>query len=135
MARIGFFQALVDGQMSWGEARAINATSDQAEAALEQGAMLGSAIGQMQGRLAAQQREIRTLKALVGVLAGVLRDTGVVDGDVLDYRLEAALEEAAEAATAPAMVTCPGCGREVPQSQTVVTAIGTVCDRCHATGG
>jgi hypothetical protein len=132
MARIGFFQALFDDQMSWGEAAAINQATGRADAAMEQGNMLGSTIGALQGRVNAQAREIKTLRSLIGVLAGVLRDTGVVDADVLDYRLEAALEEAAEAAAAPAQVTCLRCGKQFPQQQTTLTEMGTMCDRCAA---
>ena len=128
MARVGFFQMLLDDDMSWGEMAAINSAHDQAQAALDQGAMIGASVGMLQQRLAAQAKEIRTLKALVGVLAGVLRDTGVVDGDILDYRLEAALEEAAEEKVE--VVTCLQCGRQVPKNRTTITGAGLVCDAC-----
>jgi hypothetical protein len=126
MRRVGFFGVL-DTRLA-----EIHEAHDRADAALDQGNMLGATIGGLQQRVNAQAREIETLRALIGVLARVLRDTGVVDADVLDYRLEAALEEVAEQAAAPAQVTCLRCGKLFPQQQTTLTEMGTMCDRCAA---
>jgi hypothetical protein len=140
MSRISFFSMLTDPNMSVTEGRAINAALDRGDAAMAvaqaQGDAFGGAISRLQGRVAAQDREIKLLRAAVGVLAAMLRDNGVVDGEMLDLRLEAAIanaEEEIEVATN--MVTCPQCQRQVDRRITVMTEQGIVCDRCHALGG
>jgi hypothetical protein len=135
MARIGFFEMLVDDDISWLERSAINSAQDRADAALNQGEMLGSSIGALQKTILAQHAEIRGLKAALSVLAHVLEDAGVVDRKVLDYRIEAAIEdarEAAEAARGTETVLCVGCSTQVPKARTNVTELGLMCDRCFA---
>jgi hypothetical protein len=135
MARIGFFEMLVHEDISWLERNAINSAHDRADAALNQGEMLGSSIGALQQTIRAQQAEIAGLKAALSVLAHVLEDAGVVDRKVLDYRIEAAIEdaqEAAEAARAGETVQCVGCSQTVPKARSNVTELGLMCDRCAA---
>jgi len=135
MARIGFFEMLVNDDVSWLERNAINSAHDRADAALNQGEMLGASIGALQRTIQAQQTEIRGLKAALSVLAHVLEDAGVVDRKVLDYRIEAAIEEAQEAAAEARggeTVPCVGCNAQVPKSRSNVTELGLMCDRCFA---
>lgn len=135
MARIGFFEMLVHDDISWIERNAINTAHDRADAALNQGEMLGSSIGALQRTILAQQAEIRSLKAALSVLAHVLEDAGVVDRKVLDYRIEAAIEdaqEAAEEARGGETVPCVGCNTQVAKAKTNVTELGLMCDRCFS---
>ena len=135
MGRIGFFEMLVHEDISWIERSAINSAHDRADAALNQGEMLGSSIGALQKTILAQQAEIASLKAALSVLAHVLEDAGVVDRKVLDYRIEAAIEdaqEAAQAARAGETVLCVGCSTQVLKARTNLTELGMMCDRCFA---
>ena len=139
MARISFFTMLADDTMSRGERDAINAAGDRADAAMEvasaQGEALGQAISALQRRVADQDQQIKLLRAAVGVLAAMLRDTGTVDGDLLDMRLEAAIANAEEELEEEATTTtCLHCGQQIDRRRTVVTEIGVLCDRCHARG-
>ena len=84
---ISFFSNLTDPNLAVAEARAINAALDRGEA---------DKIALLQGQLSSQEREIKLLRAAIGVLAAMLRDNGVLDGDMLDLRLEAAMENAEE---------------------------------------
>src|SRR6185312_6271024 len=97
---ISFFSMLTDSKMSIHEGNAINAALDRGNAALEvasaQGDAFGGAISRLQGKVVAQDREIKLLRAAIGVLAAMLRDQGVVNNDMLDLRLEAAMENAEE---------------------------------------
>lgn len=132
---ISFFSMLTDPNMGVREGTAINTALDRGTAALEATSAQGDAIGRMLGRLAAQDREIKLLRAAVGVLAAMLRDNGVVDGEMLDLRLEAAMENAEEEIDHAAnTVTCPRCNRQVDRRITVMTEQGVICDRCHALG-
>jgi hypothetical protein len=139
MSRISFFSTLFDPRMSFTEGRTSNEALARGNAAMEvaqaQGDAFGGAIASLRGHVAAQHREIKLLRAAVGVLAATLRDNGVVDGEMLDLRLEAAIanaEEEIEVATT--MITCPRCRRQVDRRITVMTEQGVVCDRCHALG-
>jgi len=137
---ISFFSMLTDSKMSIHEGNAINAALDRGNAAMEvasaQGDAFGGAISRLQGKVVAQDREIKLLRAAIGVLAAMLRDQGVVDGDMLDLRLEAAMENAEEEIDHAAnTITCPRCNREVDRRITVMTEQGVICDRCHALGG
>ncbi|MBV8762184.1 MAG: hypothetical protein JO257_33140 [Deltaproteobacteria bacterium] len=130
---------LTDSKMSVHEGNAINAALDRGNAAMEvasaQGDAFGGAITRLQGRVAAQDREIKLLRAAVGVLAAMLRDNGIVDGEMLDIRLEAAMENAEEEIDHAAnTITCPRCNRQVDRHVTVMTEQGVICDRCHAIG-
>jgi hypothetical protein len=126
--RIGLFDALVGNDVSLFERSVINQNADELDAVVKQGDMLGGSIGALQARVVAQGRELERLRTVVGVLAGMLRDSGAIDAHVFDLRLEAMLEEQAEATRATA--TCLRCSRTVPAMQTELTALGPVCDRC-----
>ena len=90
--------------------------------------------------LVAQRAELDQLRTLVKVLCETLIDVGVISDNVLDYRLEAALDEQAAARAAAAAggapvaapLVCEACNSSVPAARTVVTARGVVCDACHA---
>jgi len=135
MGRVSFFTMLADGNMSWIERSAINSAHDRADTALEVASAQGNAIAMMQRTILAQNKQLKLLNAAIGVLAAVLRDNNVIDPEILDARLEAAIlnteEEVAHEANT---TTCLNCGREVPKQQTVMTEAGVFCDRCHAIG-
>lgn len=140
MSGISFFNLLTDSHTSVTEAVAISGAQGRADDAMElaqaQGDAFGNAIARLEGRVRAQDREIKLLRAALGVLAAMLRDNGVVDPEMLDVRLEAAITNAEEEIeTAANTVTCPRCNRQVDRRITVMTEAGVVCDRCHALGG
>jgi hypothetical protein len=137
MGRISFFTMLVDDNMSWIEQSAINSAHDRADAAMEvakgQGDAFGTAIASMQRTIIAQKNQIKMLNSAIGVLAAVLRDNGVIDADILDARLEAAVLNAEEEIKHETnTITCFKCSTQVPKSNTVMTELGVMCDRCHA---
>jgi hypothetical protein len=68
-----------------------------------------------------------------------LRDTGAIDKDVLDERMQNAFTEPAPAAAPaaaqpapPPMITCIRCQQQVVASATTMTADGAMCDPCAA---
>ncbi len=134
MARIGFWQLLLDDRVSWWEARAINSAQDEADVALGNATAAQFSVDQLRQRVTQMSREIVMLRAAVTVLVNTLRDTNVIDPELLDRRLEAALDEATgatdatEKAQQPANVTCIRCRQQVPPSKTNMTADGPVCD-------
>ena len=132
MARIGFFETLLSDDISFRERSAINSAQDSADAALHQGEMLGTSIGALQRTVLAQGRELHNLRAAIAVLVQTLADTGAVDAQVLDYRLEAALDEAEQESEAAPLVMCVGCSTQLAQDRTNVTELGLMCDRCFA---
>lgn len=132
MARIGFWQQLLDQNCSRQEAEAINSAYDSAERA-EQGVEdLTGKVGVLTKRVVALSREVALLRVAFTVLARTLKDTNVVDGELLDVRLEAALDEALPppGAATPMTVVCVRCRRDVPASSTTMTEDGPMCDRC-----
>lgn len=140
MSGISFFNLFADSRTSLTEATAIRDAQGRADDAMEvaqaQGDAFGGAIARLEGRVRAQDREIKLLRAALGVLAAMLRDNGVVNPEMLDARLEAAIANAEEEIeVAASTVTCPSCRRQVDRRITVMTEAGIVCDRCHALGG
>jgi glutamine synthetase type III len=139
MGRISFFGMLADDNMSFYERAAINSASDRADAAMEvasaQSDAFGQAIASMQRTIMLQQNQLKTMGAMIGVLAAALRDNGTVDPDVLDARLEAAIENAQEEIKHEAStVLCIKCNQMVPKAVSNVTELGVECDRCMALG-
>lgn len=143
MGKVSFFTMLLDDNMSWWERDAINSAHERADAALDAASMQGQAFSRsivgMQKVIQQQATQIRMLNAAVQTLAAVLRDTNLVDPELLDARLEAAIvnteEEVARAAATGPQSMCLRCSATVPTSRTVVTETGTLCDSCHARGG
>jgi hypothetical protein len=137
MSRVSFFSLLSDSRTSLGEALAIGQAENRADAAVEiaqvQGDAIGNAIARLDQRVRAQDRDIKLLRTALGALAAMLRDSGALDAEMLDLRLEAAIANAEEEIdTAANTVTCPSCRRQVERRITVMTEAGIVCDRCHA---
>ncbi len=133
MGRISFFTALIDDNISWTERDAINSAHDRADAALQQGDTFGQAISGMQRTIVQQQNQLKLLSSMVGVLAAILRDNNLIDPEILDARLEAAVLNAEEDVRMDAnTITCLKCNRQVLKTDTVMTEIGVMCDRCHA---
>lgn len=134
MARIGFFEMLLDDDMSWRERDAINDAHDAAETARSYSDELGGKLDDVGATVAEQKREIARLRAALRVLATILCERGLVDSSQLDLRLEAAMNEAVERwkEAFAETIACPRCGQPVPPRQTVMTEQGLMCDRCHA---
>jgi hypothetical protein len=77
------------------------------------------------------------LRAAVTVLVNTLRDTKVLDAQLLDARLDAAIEDALRppepaqpAVEAQPWVVCLRCRQTVQARTTTMTAEGPMCDRC-----
>jgi hypothetical protein len=134
MARIGFFEMLLDDDMSWRERDAINDAHDAAETARSRSDELGGTLDALGATVAEQKREIARLRAALRVLATILCDRGLVESSQLDLRLEAAMQEAVERSKEgfAETIACPRCGQPVPPRLTVMTEQGLVCERCHA---
>jgi ADP-ribose pyrophosphatase YjhB (NUDIX family) len=126
----GFFQMLY----AYKTRREAETAEQVADTALAAETRLSLSLDQLTTLVHRQQRELDTLRALVAVLAGVLRDTGVVEADLLDFRIEAALDQVAALEDAEdekaELLACLRCGASVPREQTVVTGDGILCDRC-----
>lgn len=144
---VGFFEMFFDSD--YRQRRDINdALGDAGEAR----AMIAETSHNLGRQIEQQREQIRDLHMLTSVLCRMLIDGGIVDEKVLRYRLEAEIEAEAERRAAqhaarfavtseprpveappPATPTvCAKCGTTVPAHQTVITADGTVCDRCGA---
>ena len=74
-----------------------------------------------------QQVVIDELGALVSVMSKMLVAAGHLDAQVLERRVEAALEERHAPQPELPPVTCALCGRTRPASSTSNTAYGAVC--------
>ena len=137
MGRVSFFSMLADDNMSWHEQSAINSAHDRADAAMQvataQGDAFGQAIASMQRTIVQQQQQMKLMSSMIGVLAAVLRDNNVIDPDILDARLEAAIENAREEIKHEANnVMCMKCSKLVPKASSNMTELGVECDRCLA---
>jgi hypothetical protein len=138
MERIGLFESIFS-EMSARERQLF----DQAAEGIS--ALQTSSVGTAEQvnklfRLDVQQgAEIERLRLTVQVLVDVLVDTLGLDPKVLEYRLEAAFEEAAarraETEAAGKMITCAFCDASVPATRTNITESGTLCDDCFARRG
>ena len=132
-----FFEQLMQEHTEWEEERRIDdarARADRALAVANEHALDASlAVQRLEQRLAGQARQLKALRAVVGVLTTMLKESGAVDGDMLDLRLEAAVANSEEEIERAVTVACQRCGAQVDRRRTVVTGAGTVCDRCHAT--
>ncbi len=76
------------------------------------------------------QQTVADLSVTVGVLTAMLAERGQLDAAAIEQRV--ASERAAVHATMASTVTCDRCGQRVPGKLTVITASGTLCDRCAA---
>lgn len=147
MGRIGFWQLLLDDNVSWWEARSINAAHDAADIA--QGAADAAQFKSFNNetRINNLAREVVFLRTALTVLVKTLKDSNVLDERLLDARLEAAMEEANAAMKPPASptstsqtsgqatpasvkLTCVRCRTQVPAASTLMTADGPMCERC-----
>lgn len=132
-----FFEQLMAEHTEWDEDRRIDAARARADHALavanEHALDATLAVQRLEQRLAAQAKQLKTLRAVIGVLTTMLKDSGAVDGEMLDIRLEAAIANSEEELERVVTVACQRCGAQVDRRRTVVTGAGTVCDRCHAT--
>jgi hypothetical protein len=132
---------LLDGRTSVSEILNIRSAQQAAQDALsaqaDEAAVFSMRIESLQRLLLVQHDQIAKLQSALGVLAAVLRDNGMVNAEILDARLEAAMlnaeEETATAqAKAQATTTCTSCRREVAKRQTTMTDDGVMCDACFA---
>ena len=111
--------------------------ADAAQAAADArfyGKLTEASVEQLRTQVMAQREQIIELWATVGVLTAILQEAGVVDPQILRYRVEAALAEHAEAARPENQTTnCTRCGSTVAMTQTTYSSDGEiVCDRCAA---
>jgi hypothetical protein len=141
MAHIGFWQLLLDDKVSYWEAQKINETHAHADAAFTAAVEIGDRVGEAARRINQLSREVIMLRAAVTVLVNTLRDTKVLDPQLLDARLDAAIEDALRppeparpAAGSRPWVVCLRCRQTVQAQTTTMTAEGPMCDRCPEPG-
>ena len=137
MGRIGFWQLLLDDKLSYWEAQRINEASDNADIAQAHAFDAAQAARTVAGRVDLMSREIIMLRTALTVLTQTLKDTKVLDEQLLDARLEAAMElafpkpppQAAPTPPAQLLYTCLRCRKQVAAGTTLMTADGPVCER------
>jgi hypothetical protein len=124
---------------SWADRDAINANADELDS-------VETDVGSLRTAMLRQNQEILRLRAMLMAVVEVLHAKAPFD----DAELDSAFNAAWTQLTAPPppiqqsqtgapyrgapvpvrMVTCVRCMRQVPASQTNITASGEVCDRC-----
>lgn len=138
MGRIGFWQLLLDDRVSYWEAQKINEASDSADRAGAYAYAAQQSADQSHLRINQLSREVVMLRTALTVLTQTLKDSGVLNEEVLDARLENALEQAfpapppQPAPVDPAQIryTCIKCRQQVLASTTLMTGDGPTCERC-----
>lgn len=136
MGRVGFWQLLLDDKISYWEAQRINEAHDAADIAQAHAYDAQSAASQLGRRIEMMGREIVMLRTALTVLTKTLKDTNVLDEQLLEARLEAAMEEAfpRPEPSAPAIpvadvqITCLRCRKKVRAGSTIMTGEGPVCE-------
>lgn len=136
MGKISFWDTLILDDVSWYEASAINAATDQAEANRSAIEDAGFRIDRLEQTVARQRTELGQLRAAVDTLLHMLAERELIDREMFGYRLEAAIENARERAQQLADgATCTGCGERVARASTTFTATGLLCASCLAAAG
>jgi hypothetical protein len=136
VGKISFWDTLIDDDVSWLDASAINAATDQAEVNRSAIEDAGFRIGKLEQVVARQRTELGQLRAALDTVLHMLADAGAIDREIFGYRLEAAIENARERAQQVAdTATCTGCGGQVARASTTFTATGLLCARCLASAG
>ena len=150
MARIGFWQLLLDDRLSYWEAQKINSAYDAADVAQGVADAAQSKSYSNETRINNLGREVVFLRTALTVLVKTLKDSNVLDERLLDARLEAAMEEANAAmpklpagptsmnevlhqnqqGAVASKLTCVRCRNQVAASSTLMTADGPMCERC-----
>ena len=131
MGKIGFWETLIDDDLSWREAAAINDAHDKAEQARSDLEDAGLRIDRLEAVVSRQRTELAQLRTALDTLMHMLAERDLVDREIFGYRLEAAIENARERAQqAVDQVACHRCGVRVERASTTITADGTLCPRC-----
>jgi len=113
--------------------RDANNAQHTAHDALFYGELALKNVDQLRDQVLARRSQIRDLGVLVATLVKMLGEANVLDPKVVRYRVDAELEERAEAAKpANRMVACTRCRNQVPAARTEMTEDGMVCDLCMA---
>ncbi|MDX2092339.1 MAG: hypothetical protein SFX73_31030 [Kofleriaceae bacterium] len=138
MGRIGFWQLLLDDKVSYWEAQKINGASDAADRAGSYAYAAQQSADQSHLRINQLSREVVMLRTALTVLTQTLKDSGVLNEEVLDARLENAMERAFP--TPPPQpvpvphselrYTCIKCRQQVLATTTLMTGDGPMCERC-----
>jgi len=135
MKKLGWAE-MAFGNVTAKEYRVINGAVDGIEALQSADVSLAEQVHKLFRLDIEQAEEIDRLRLTVRVLTEVLVDTLGLDETVLQYRLEAAIDEAEESKRATQkqgkVIRCEGCTTMVPSSRTNITAFGVVCDDCFA---
>ena len=133
MAKIGFWETLIDDDISWREASALNDADAKAESAQADAESAHHRIDRLEQVVSRQRIELGQLRAAVDTLLHMLAEHGAVDREIFGYRLEAAIENARERAQQVAdTTTCTGCGQQVARASSTITGDGVLCPSCLA---
>ncbi len=133
MSKISFWDTLIDDDISWLEASAINDADAKADVARVGAETAHQRAANLEHLVARQRTEIGQLRSALDTLLHMLSEQGVIDREIFGYRLEAAIENARERAQqTAATVTCDGCQQAVARASTTITGSGVLCPRCLA---
>ena len=136
MPKLSFWDTLLDDDISWREAGAINSAHDRADVARAEVEGANLRIDRLEQLCARQRTELGQLRTALDTLMTMLAEQGGLDREIFGYRLEAAIENARERAQqAASTVTCDGCQEAVARTSTTITGSGVLCPRCLAAAG
>ena len=136
MPKLSFWDTLLDDDISWREAGAINSAHDRAHVARAEVEGANLRIDRLEQLCARQRTELGQLRTALDTLMTMLAEQGGLDREIFGYRLEAAIDNARERAEQQVeAVACDGCGAQVARRSTTITAAGTLCARCAAAAG
>ena len=99
---------------------------DDIDAATEGLQQTGSELGRLQNQLQALRPQIEELSATVAVLMKMLTDAGQLDPDVLQYRVEAMMDERRAQASEAREPRCSRCLRPIDPARAMMTPNGLV---------
>jgi len=99
---------------------------DDIDAATESLQQTGSEVVRLQKQLLALAPQVEELSATVAVLMKLLADAGQLDTDVLQYRVEAMLEERRAQAAEVGPLRCVRCQQPIDLARAMMTPNGLV---------
>ncbi|MBA3464591.1 MAG: hypothetical protein H0T46_31960 [Deltaproteobacteria bacterium] len=119
MFRSGFYKYMIQGYVD-------RTQGDELAAQVMSDVDTAGDVEALRRRVIQQSLAIEELASVVAVMSRMLIEAGQIDAKVLEYRVDAALDERRAPPEAP-VGTCVLCGRERPGSAISRTAFGAVC--------
>ena len=119
MFRSGFYKYMIQGYVD-------RTQSEELSALVMSDVDTAADVEALRRRVIQQGLAIEELSAIVAVMSRMLVEAGSIDAKVLEYRVDAEIDERRAPPEAP-VGTCVLCGRERPGSEISRTAFGAVC--------